>query len=569
MSVRARSLGSTGRPVFGRPVAAVVVALVAMLAAGAPAAVAGEVPVPSEAVSDVPQAEAAPPLEAPPPADPAGAESSPVEAPAPHAAPPADPPPPAPPVADESTGESAPAQSPPAQLPPAQSPPAHLDPPQGDSSPAESSPQAAPTSGGAHSVAHNQSKVIQAVWQVQHGCRIHCYGTSQIQRSEQVSQTTQSATAVSGESGGGGSSATAVNESSTIQFVWQMQIGCVAFCFDTSQTQEASQHSSASQEADAESALVAWAENLAQTVQYVFQIQHGCEHECHGTTQHQSSVQSQTTTQSATATGGGHDVDYGSFLVPDWLIAFAQNIGATIQTSFQYQEGLCREHCTGDTQLQEAIQHAETDQRAVAMANPPVPEEPPVGEQPPVGPPSGEQPSGEQPAPAGPSGPTQTGAATPSAGGSAAPVRPASLPGRRRKRTVRRQELELRAGAHADGGTRPGGGPGRGHTGSSGGGPGGHNDGAAAGQDAPTRAGAGGLGLAFLPGPAGGSPRPATAPVDTRATGDQLPARAFSVPSVTNPDGSMGWLAILLAAAAFLVLAATLRRELATDLRQT
>ncbi|HEV3379287.1 MAG TPA: hypothetical protein VG126_18585, partial [Thermoleophilaceae bacterium] len=474
-----------------------------------------------------------------------------------------------PPAADESTGEAEPAQSPPAQSPPAQSPPAHSEPPQGEPSPAESSPQAAPTSGGAQSVAHNQSKVIQAVWQVQEGCRTHCYGTSQIQRSEQVSQTTQSATAVSGESGGGGSSATAVNESSTIQFVWQMQIGCVAFCYDTSQAQEASQHSSTSQEAGAESALVAWAENLAQTVQYVFQIQQGCEHECHGTTQHQSSAQSQTTSQSATATGGGDDVDYGSFLVPDWLIAFAQNIGATIQTSFQYQEALCREHCTGDTQLQEAIQRAETDQRAVAMANPPVPEEAPVGEQPPGGPPPGEQPSGEQPAPMGPSGPAQTGAATPSAGGSAAPVRPASLPGRRRKRTVRRQELELRAGAHADGGTRPGGGPGRGHTGSSGDGPGGHNYGGAAGQDAPTRAGAGGLGLAFLPGPAGGSPRPATAPVDTPATGDQLPARVFSVPSVTSPDGSMGWLAILLAAAALLVLAATLRRELATDLRQT
>jgi hypothetical protein len=255
-------------------------------------------------------------------------------------------------------------------------------------------------------------------------------------------------------------------------------------------------------------------------------------------------------------------------MVPDWLIAWAQNIGATIQTSYQFQEALCLEHCTGDTQLQEATQRAETDQRAVAMANPPLPEEPPAGEPPPGGPPPGEQPSGEQQAPVGPTGPPQTGAATPSAGGSAAPVRPASLAGRRRKRTVRRQELELRAGAHADGGTRPGGGPGRGHTVSAGG-PGGHHDGGAAGQDAPTRAGAGGLGGAFLPGPAGGAARPATAPVDTRATGDQLPAQAFSVPSAPDPGGSIGWLAILIAAAALVVLAATLRRELATDLRQT
>jgi hypothetical protein len=569
MSVDARSLGSAGRPVFGRPVAAVVAALIATFAVGAPAALADEPPGPGDTAADVSQIPATPPadplpadppvVETPPadpqptdptvvetpPADPPPADPAPADPP-PADPPPVDPPPADPPSADTPGVDSSPADAPSGNPPPAGSPDG--DPPPGDA-PADQAPaQPAPAPGGNHSAAYNESRVIQAVWQVQQGCRSHCHGTSQTQRSEQVSNTTQRATAISGESDGGGSSAQARNESSTIQFVWQMQIGCVAFCFHTSQSQEASQQSYTTQEADAQSALSAWAENLAETVQYVFQIQQGCEHECHGVTQHQSSTQGQTTSQSATANalGGG-----GLFLVPDWLIAYAQNIGATIQLIYQYQEALCLEHCTGDAQLQEAIQRAVTDQNAVALAAPPEPAEPPTGAEPPGGEPA--------PGPTGPSvAPEAERPAAPSVAATSS-VRQRFVLGWKRRRTVRRQELVLRAGARSTRGA----------------------------QAAP-----GGSASPVPPAPAGGPARGGSPLVqaaadgasgigttvrtttdddrrDARAAGDQLPAQTFTLPSAPSADRSMGWLLVLLLTAAAAALIASVRRILATTMTQT
>jgi hypothetical protein len=588
MSVQARSLGSAGRPVFGRPVAAVVAALIATFAVGAPAALAGETPGPGDPAADTSQTSATP-LADPPPADPPSGNAPPADPPpadppsgdpAPADPPPADPPPadsppvdqpptdppsgdpspadpPAtdPPPADPPGQDGPPTDSSPADPPPTQSPsgqpedPPSGDPPSSDAPPGETPAQPAPPPGGNHSAAHNQSRVIQAVWQVQRGCRTHCHGTSQTQRSEQVSETNQRATAISGESDGGGSSAYARNESSTIQFVWQMQIGCVAFCFHTSQSQEASQQSYTTQEADAQSALTAWAENLAETVQYVFQIQQGCEHECHGVTQHQSSTQGQTTNQSATAEALGDGG--GLFLVPDWLLAYAQNIGATIQLIYQYQDALCLEYCMGDAQLQEAIQHALTDQDAVALANPPVPAEPPPGEEPP----------GEEPPP----GPTTPGvvpeAAPPAAPARATPssIRQGYVLGRSRRRTVRRQELVLRAGTRSTGGAQVA------------------PDGPAA--PVPTEPGGG-------PAQGGSTPTPAAADEaaagvattsrtvseddkrDARAAGDQLPAETFAVPSAPNAGGSLGWLLILLLTVAVAAVIGSLRRALETTMNR-
>jgi hypothetical protein len=461
--------------------------------------------------------------------------------------PPADPPPVDPPPVDPPPAQSPPVQPPPASQP-AAGPPA-VDGPDGPApvqpgSPPGGSSDHEPDGQGNHSAAENVSRVIQAVWQVQQGCRTHCYGTSQTQRSVQASETTQSATAISGESGGG-SSAQARNESSTIQFVWQMQIGCVAFCFHTSQSQEASQQAYTTQEAVAQSALTAWAENLAETVQYVFQTQQGCEHECHGVTQHQSSTQGQTTSQSATATALG-DVGAG-FYVPDWLIAYAQNIGATIQMIYQYQEALCLEHCTGDAQLQEASQHAVTDQDAVALAAPPVPAEPPPGEEPPV----------EQPPPTGPSvAPEARTPAAPSVAATAS-VGQVFVLGRQRKRTMRRQELVLRAVAQAKGG-----GPATGDAPAAGG--------ASAAPAAPALPDGPALAPATADGGAGAakaSGRKASEDSrDTRAAGDQLPAQTFAVPSAPNAGGSMGWLLILLLTAAIGALVAPLRRGLASTM---
>jgi hypothetical protein len=589
MSVQARSLGSAGRPVFGRPVAAVVAALIATFAIGVPTALAGETPGPGDPAAGVPQTTTTAPVDPAPtdsaPADPPPADPPPADPPAdppsgdtpPADAPPVDPPPadsfpadppaddppaddppaadpPAtgPPPADPTGQDEAPADSPPADTPPEQSPSTQppADPPTGGPQPGdapagEAPDQTEPPPGGNHSAAHNQSRVIQAVWQVQRGCRTHCHGTSQTQRSQQVSETNQRATAISGESNGG-SSAHALNESSTIQFVWQMQIGCVAFCWHTSQTQEASQQSYTTQEADAQSALTAWAENLAETVQYVFQIQQGCEHECHGVTQHQSSTQGQTTNQSATAEALGDGV--GFFLVPDWLLAYAQNIGATIQLIYQYQEALCLEYCMGDAQLQEAIQNAVTNQDAVALANPPVPAEPPPGEEPP----------GEQPPP----GPT-TPNVVPEAAAPVAPalarrssVRQGFVLGRNRRRTVRPQELVLRSGARSTGG----------------------GNAAPDGIAAPVPAATGGApaqgGSTFVPGgadgAAGAAPSARTASDDdkrdVRPASDQLPAQTFAMPSGPNAGGSMGWLLILILTVAVAAVIGSLRRALATTM---
>jgi hypothetical protein len=572
MSVQARSLGSAGRPVFGRPVAAVV-ALIATFAVGAPAALADETPTPGpgDPAVDVSQTPATPPADTPPadppvvetpptdpppaapPADPPSVDPAPADPPPVDPAPadpspadpaPADPPPAGPPSGDTLGGSSPSADSPPADSPSAQQTP--TGPPEGEAPEDQAPAEPAPEPGGNHSAAHNESRVIQAVWQVQQGCRTHCHGTSQTQRSEQVSNTTQRATAISGESDGGGSSAQARNESSTIQFVWQMQIGCVAFCFHTSQSQEASQQSYTTQEADAQSALTAWAENLAETVQYVFQIQQGCEHECHDATQHQSSTQGQTTSQSATADALGDGG--GFFLVPDWLIAYAQNVGATIQLIYQYQEALCLEHCMGDAQLQEAIQRAVTDQNAVALAGVPEPAEPPQGEQPPGGEPP--------PEPTGPSVAPE--AARPTAPALAAPssVRQGFVLGWKRRRTVRRQELVLRAGARSTGGGQA----------------------APHGSAAPAPPGAGGgsalggsrLAPAAADGASGTGKTVRTTSDDDRrdlrAAGNQLPAQTFTMPSAPSAGGSLGWLLILLLTATVALIVASLRRVLATTM---
>jgi hypothetical protein len=253
-------------------------------------------------------------------------------------------------------------------------------------------------------VAHNRNLVFQVVWQVQVGCRTHCRGTSQSQSVIQWASTIQSASAAagSGEPGAPGAyAAEAYNTSITVQFVWQLQIGCVAFCYETSQTQSARQWAETIQAAIAESDVEALARNLSQTLQYVLQVQQACEYECYGVYQSQTSSQAAATTQSATAKVHapvgmlvlGPD---GAIVLPGWLVALAANQGATIQTILQYQEALCLNYCDGDIQIQEAIQRALSSQDAVAVAlvAPGGGQEPPGG-QPSVGQPPGAQPTAE------------------------------------------------------------------------------------------------------------------------------------------------------------------------------
>jgi hypothetical protein len=275
-----------------------------------------------------------------------------------------------------------------------------------------------PFAGGVEEIialAQNGSLVFQAIWQVQQGCNNHCTGTSQSQSASQHASTTQDATAVAdgvdpneAESSGGAaapSTAEARNRSVTVQFVWQTQIGCVAFCVETSQTQTANQWAQTNQSANSDGGTGAVAENLSETLQLVWQLQEGCQEECYGTSQVQVINQGQETNQSASARSGtvlvpilGPD---GTVVLPGWLVALAENLGVTIQTIYQLQEAVCAEYCEGDSQVQDAVQRADVSQEAAAHAgDPPVPvEEPPSGE-PPTQQPPATQPPGQQPGPA-------------------------------------------------------------------------------------------------------------------------------------------------------------------------
>ena len=395
-------------------------ALTAFLALGVPSALAQDGIDPGEPPSTTipaPPIEPAPPVTGPPaPAEPAPADSPP---PAPS---PSDPGPPAaepsvpapvPPEPSVPTATDRPAEKPSATTtpPPVADAPQMPRPDGGGSTPGELGPEGPVEDTVA--VARNRNTVFQVVWQVQRGCRNNCHGTTQSQSAGQWSSTTQTATGIArgrepASSEASPAAAAAFNESVTVQFVWQLQIGCVAFCWETSQTQSASQWAQTIQTAVAEGDLEAWAQNLSETLQYVWQIQEGCRHECHGASQSQTAGQAQSTRQSSTAEAG-NDAPVttlvfgpnGVVVLPGWLMALAENHGATIQTLYQYQEAVCLEYCTGDVQLQEAIQEALTSQEAIAIAvmGPEDPEEPSGSQPPPPQPPATapDAPASEQP----------------------------------------------------------------------------------------------------------------------------------------------------------------------------
>jgi hypothetical protein len=427
MGVTKRSSGAAGRPI-SRPAATLgergkwgagrtpapraLMALLALLAMGAGTALFTPSPVAAQAEGD-PAASAPGP---PPPDNPVEPDTSPT-----------DPPPSQPPTVRSESPRAEEAPTPPQwvdhatfDVPPsaADGPRSatHLTPAPTESAPADgdASQQPATDQGSEEPsqssgvVAQNVSRVLQAIWQVQVGCRTYCDGTNQTQWASQQSDTNQNATAIAPD--GQSSGAAAVNQSSTVQFIWQEQLGCVAFCWNTSMDQSASQDAQTTQMATAVSDFGALAENLAETLQYVWQVQEGCQVECYGVSQSQSLSQEQNTSQSATATGprlptsagspaGGRD---GFF---SFVTAFAQSIGATVQWILQVQEASCLEHCGDDALLQSAGQRASTDQTSTAGH---VPE--PAGE----APTSSEPPAAGQPQPADPppAGSATTAAAT-------------------------------------------------------------------------------------------------------------------------------------------------------------
>ena len=85
---------------------------------------------------------------------------------------------------------------------------------------------------GAGPAAVNQT--AQGIWQLQIGCLFDCAGTQQLQ------QATQSNTTVQAVSGSGAADATAPSAVDTvIRIVWQLQIGCLFWCYDAVEAQTA------------------------------------------------------------------------------------------------------------------------------------------------------------------------------------------------------------------------------------------------------------------------------------------------------------------------------------------
>ena len=326
--------------------------VVAMLGAAPPVAADSdiEVSVPAEAPAVVVEPATGEPADTVPepvPADPGPGEPVPADPVPPEPEPPAPEPPPAEPPA--------PAEPPPPAEPPGAVPEPPPLPEAQPPAPSEPEATAPPDPAETVAVAHNQSRVIQAILQFQRGCQSHCYGTTLTQEAGQRSETNQTAYSDGATTGSG---ATATNDSSTVQFVWQVQLGCVAFCFDTSQSQTVAQSAQTTQSATALGEALALALNAAETLQLVFQYQQGCEEECHGASSSQSVVQNQGTRQSAMSEGGDG--------VLGWLVALAENLGVTLQTIFQFQDSECLEFCFGGVQSQQALQEAVSTQEAVA-----------------------------------------------------------------------------------------------------------------------------------------------------------------------------------------------------------
>ena len=207
----------------------------------------------------------------------------------------------------------------------------------------------------------NESRTVQVLVQVQRGCRSHCHGTSQTQLARQQATTRQDANATGGQQDG---QALAGNSSRTLQFVWQAQLGCVAFCYGTSQVQAAGQSAQTTQSAEARGASTS-ALNESLTGQFAFQRQVGCRYECHGTAQSSSLEQQSSTTQNAEAWSEDDELaGLGSAFAE--LEAWARNTGSTFQFAVQFEDADCTRHCYGTAQSQSASQEAATVQHAEA-----------------------------------------------------------------------------------------------------------------------------------------------------------------------------------------------------------
>jgi hypothetical protein len=383
--------------------------------AATPAPAQAEPPPPA---ADQPPPDSAPATSAPEPPEPAAVQPAPDATPATPEPDPSAPTPPAP-----ATGAPAPAAEPaasaakqPAPAPPAPTTDSHAtdSPATPAQQPAPEQPAPQPATSAPVATAQNVSIVYQVVTQVQKGCQSYCYSTSQTQSATQTSATQQSATATGTATTSG---AEAINVASTIQFIFQTQLGCTAFCYGTTLSQSAAQQALTTQSASATAGAIVTAINAAQTTQFVWQEQEACLVVCVDTSATQATSQAQD--QTAEQSGNGPTLPFGGpqpFLA--WLAVIAANEAATIEILYQEDIADCLDHCYGDALTQVAEQTAAVSQDATATLDDPAPQRSPV-----AGPPAGDEPfvvpapASQDPAPA-PAGPPTA----PSTPATAAPV---------------------------------------------------------------------------------------------------------------------------------------------------
>jgi hypothetical protein len=82
------------------------------------------------------------------------------------------------------------------------------------------------------------NQTAQGIWQLQIGCLMFCQETTQYQQAEQSNSTTQSVFS----SPASAASASGAAADIATQLIWQLQIGCLLWCYDANERQLASAH---------------------------------------------------------------------------------------------------------------------------------------------------------------------------------------------------------------------------------------------------------------------------------------------------------------------------------------
>jgi hypothetical protein len=91
------------------------------------------------------------------------------------------------------------------------------------------------------------SQTVQVTWQLQIGCLFYCVETQQVQQAQQsvtsIAIVPEQPASPAGSTQSGGSSDTV--ETVITQTIWQVQVGCLSWCYDDAQIQQATVQSTA------------------------------------------------------------------------------------------------------------------------------------------------------------------------------------------------------------------------------------------------------------------------------------------------------------------------------------